>query len=211
MSTVEIDTTRVVTGLRVYFHSQIPEAAVEHPVPEGIVGIRLFDAGRPHIELLDQEIAIYGRSPQGSLNPTYLIATLSVADALTLPQRLIEARKKVDEAYESVFVESEGYGVLTHRLLSRILRNPDVEVLSPEHDISFERPLPSALERVRQNILITSDSPVTNQRYAALALTPNDATLLANGILSIHSNIPFRGLGAIDIEKRFQPARVVTF
>lgn len=89
---------RLVTDIHVGSHSQFPEKKVEKPIPHGVVGITVFERGEELVELLDEEICVWGRAHRGANSNIYTAAIMSISDALSLIPSLKKALREGESA-----------------------------------------------------------------------------------------------------------------
>ncbi len=177
---------RFLTEPHVYFHSQINADQFEEPIPEGIFGVTLQEGGRPYVDVLDQEVAIYSRVVKYWLNPYYMAATVSMEDALSLRDGLMVAA-------EAGKVKMEDQAMILQQDVparARILNKPTVELMLG-------------------GVVITSLVTPTD-RIRAFVVNQEDALKLARGISEVLEQNRFRGSAIVDVLNKVTPGKVVS-
>lgn len=79
---------KVLTGVDVCYHTQLPVGTFDRESVVGVFGVRTYDFGKEVIWLLDQEIGIWAKSFYTDIADRRLIATCSADDARTILQEL---------------------------------------------------------------------------------------------------------------------------
>ncbi len=204
---------RLVTGLVANYCTQIPEKGLEHPLPAGLVGIRLFDGVREYVDMLDLEVVIYGMSFAGDDCKKRFLAAMSMDDLKLLLPRL---QRRLRELELRNLNSSPSLPDIVERLytgegpLARVIRQPDVKLgsVSVSH---LERPFPEGSANYHFPIIIEGLTPQADRRVPMLLLTPKDAARLAYDAQKKILQMPFSGKRAIEIRRQTDPDGLVCF
>lgn len=204
---------RLVTGLVANYCTQIPEINFEHPLPSGLVGIRLFDGGREYVDMLNLEVVIYGRSFVRDNCQRRFLAAMSIDDLqLLLPKlqrRLRELELRNQDFFPPIPDIVERY-YTGEGPLARVIHQPDVRLgsVSASH---LERPFPEGSANYRFPVIISGLTPTTDRRVPMLLLTVRGAAKLAYDAQKKILQMPFSGKRAIEIRQQTDPDRIVYF
>lgn len=184
------------TGVEVRFHSQIAVELYQRETLEGATGIVFNDSVRKCIEILDQEVGIWALSFPSDISEGRLVATMSIDDAKLLQQDLLKKLNPTQE--ELAKYPKHNYP----------LKNfwPEGEfkgaVILPEPKVATNSDLPT--------IILETNRPIIGRKELFILQHPDSLNLLV-GITKILKTNLSRGKGAIDIEKKVHPERVITF
>lgn len=204
---------RLLSGTKVTFHTQLPETMFEHPIPSGIVGVRLYETGRETLDVLNQEIGIWTNPFPGDPVPARLAATLSIDDARSLIPKLLSVLNEIDKNSSTIITIPSSKSPRDYNPDEypevRILVEPDVEISSIDVE-NIEYPYPLGSEERRYNIVISSLSG-NGQRIPVLLLDELETKRLAEGLGKALGQFKGRGKGAVKIEEKVRPQRLVYF
>lgn len=209
MSQIETK-VRLVSDIEVCFHSQLPERMYEHPVPHGIVGIRVWEEGRSYVEILNQEVAIYTRGFPGDQVKRRLAATMSIDDAGSLTEKLQKVMKYAEKAEKNPLPTKLTKYNPDDYPQAKIIKNPSVEIGEIPAD-TLELPYPIGVDNSAYWVTIMGDAPNDDGRIPVMLLTTREAGRLIYGIRRILDTMPTRGKGIIKTEEIFGQKRIVYF
>lgn len=190
---------------------QLPERYFEHPLPPETYGIRVYNGGRPEIDILDKEVAIYSNSYPGDPVTRRLAAVLSIEDAKSLFSQLPPMIHANNGMVPHTFPhQNRGFNPDNYPP-ARIVSKPDIVENNFEPG-EVEYPFPSGSEELVLPLAIRGASPYSGEKVPMLLLNNDEATNLYRQLQQILKQSSFRGHKAISVEKELiLPKRLVQF